>query len=130
MNIENEITATIARLSAGEDPRTILKAFAKAVREPGQVTMEREVCKCSGCGTLDAVCFKCKAVSLVGEQGLAAAPLLLAKLGPMVSKWAQERKAKKAAQGAARAAEEAAEARTRAQSTRRTPPPPAGPQRF
>jgi hypothetical protein len=95
VNLNHEIDAVVARLSAGEDPRSILTEFARAVRGSGNVTIERDVYKCVSCKTIDSPCFKCKAVSMVGEQGVIAAPVLLAKLGPMIANWASERKARK-----------------------------------
>jgi hypothetical protein len=118
MDLNNEIDAVVARLSAGEDPRPILAAFARAVRGAGRVVVERDVFKCSNCRNPDAVCFKCKAVALVGEKGIAAAPLLAAKLGPMVMGWVAERKAKKS------------EPPPPPPPSPSAPPPPPGQQRF
>ncbi|MHC4854511.1 MAG: hypothetical protein ACYTF5_21120 [Planctomycetota bacterium] len=132
-HLKHVLHATLAQLLAGNDDPTKLlwKLVDEAQAESGQ-TVERlvDTNACSSCGTKDSICFRCKAVSLVGEQGLAAAPMLVAKLGPMVAQWASERKARKA-QEAAREAQERAQAAARAQSAPRTPPPPpAGPQRF
>lgn len=121
MDLNREIDAVVARLSAGEDPRPILTAFAQAVREAGSVTIEREVHKCVSCGAKDSPCFQCKALSIVGEKGMAAIPFLLPKLGEMVMGWAADRKARKAE----------AEARPRQACKEPTPPPPPpGQQRF
>jgi hypothetical protein len=121
MDLNNEIDAVVARLTAGEDPRPILTAFAKAVRGAGRVVVERDVFKCVNCRNPDALCFKCKAVALVGEKGIAAVPMLAAKLGPMVMGWVAERKAEKA--------EPEPEPR-RAAAPPPPPPPPPGQQRF
>ena len=120
MNLNHEIDAVVARLSAGEDPRPILTEFARAVQKAGNVTIDREVAKCSSCGTQDAVCFQCKSLSLVGEKGMAALPFLLPKLGEMVMGWAADRKLKKEAQ----------QSRQGTQPEYHSPPPPRGPQRF
>jgi hypothetical protein len=134
MDLNNEIDAVVARLSAGEDPRPILVAFAEAVRGAGRVVVKQDVFKCLQCRTPDAVCFKCKAVSMVGEQGVLAIPMLASKLGPMISGWAAERKAKKEAEAQAQAQQEAAARHATQQAqrnqARRAPPPPGGPQRF
>jgi hypothetical protein len=130
MNINQEIDAVVARLSAGEEPRAILTEFARAVRGAGRVTVEKDVFRCIGCKTVDLLCFKCKSVSLVGEQGVAALPMLLAKLGPMVMGWSAERKAKKEAEerSEAEASHHATQQAMRDQAS--SPPPSHGPQRF
>jgi hypothetical protein len=129
LNLNREIDVVVARLSSGEDPRPILTAFARAVRGSGNVTIERDVYKCVSCKSTDCLCFKCKAVSLVGEQGVVAGPMLIAKLGPMVMGWVAERKAKKQARAQEEAAQQAA-AQQAAQAHARRPPPPPGQQRF
>jgi len=117
LDLNKEIDAVVARLSAGEDPRGVLTSFARSVRGSGNVVIERDVYKCPACRTVDAPCFRCKAVSVVGEQGVAAAPLLMAKLGPMLMGWAAERKAK--------------QERSKSPPPHpSTPPPPSGKQRF
>lgn len=126
MDLNHEIDAVVARLSAGEDPRPILTAFARAVRGSGQVTIERNVYKCVNCEAVDEPCFKCKAVSIVGEQGVTAVPMLLAKLGPMITDWVAERKASKQSQEAA-ARRAGHQARQSHQAYR---PPVQGPQKF
>jgi hypothetical protein len=131
MDLNQEIDAVVARLSAGEDPRGILTEFARAVRGAGNVTIERDVFRCVSCKTVDILCFRCKAVSLVGEQGVLAAPLLLAKIGPMISQWAAERKQRKLAEEAEAAAQQQAaqEAQQAARNQARRAPP-RGPERF
>lgn len=132
MDLNREIDAVVARLSAGEDPRPILTAFARAVRGSGNVTIERDVYRCMSCRNEDCLCFKCKAVSLVGEQGVIAAPMLLAKLGPMIAQWSAERKARKAAHSKqqARQEQQAQQAQQEPQARAWRPPPPPGQQRF
>lgn len=130
MNLDREISACVARLQAGEDPHRVLGEFARVARGQDSVTVERLVPQCASCGSKDAVCFHCKAVQLVGEQGLTAAPLLAARIVPMIKQWASERKARKAAQEAHARAQAAAQARSHAQQARRAPPPPEGPQSF
>jgi hypothetical protein len=129
MDLNNEIDAVVARLSAGEDPRPILVAFAEAVRGAGRVVVKQDVYRCLGCKCADMLCFKCKAVSMVGEKGVLAAPMLAAKLGPMVMGWYAERKMKKGAEEAARAAAQQAQDQAHSQQYH-PPPPPGGPQRF
>ncbi len=120
MDLNQEIDAVVARLSAGEDPRPILTSFAKAVRGAGKVVVERDVFRCVTCHSVDAVCFQCKALSMVGERGMAAMPTLIPKLGELVTNWAAERKARK---------EEASAESARATHARRPPHAP-GQQRF
>jgi len=131
MDLDREIDHVLAKLMANEgNPKEVLANFAKAVRSEDTVTVERLTPKCASCGTPDAVCFRCKALELVGEKGMAAMPLLLPRLAGLVGQWAAERRAKRAAQ-----AQEAAHAQAQAQAaaqaaSRKPPPPPAGPQKF
>lgn len=128
VNLNQEIDAVVARLSAGEDPRGILTEFARSVRGAGNVTIERDVFKCVNCKNPDCLCFRCKAVSLVGEQGVLAAPMLLAKIAPMISQWAAERKRRKAEEEAEAAARQQAAQQAAHDQARRAPP--RGPERF
>lgn len=127
MNLEPEIAHVLAKLMSNDgDPREVLRNFAKAVRDEGCVTVERLVPKCASCDEPGAICFRCKAMNMVGERGMAAAPMLLPKLGQLVTKWASEWKSRRSR----KAATQEGSRRRPAQQPRRPPPPPGGRQTF
>lgn len=129
LDLEDEVDKVVSELLGGAEPRDTLIAFAKRVQQAG-VTRVEKVNACKSCGASDE-CFRCKAKSVLGEQVFLSAPVLIAKIGPMIKEWAMEaRAAKRAKQKAEAHAKAHKGSRTAGWPTGQTPPPPPGPQTF
>lgn len=72
MNLDQEISTTIARLSAGEHPHHVLRDFATTIQSAkGSVVTEATVYSCSSCGAPGVQCVRCAAATFAQDRLLA-----------------------------------------------------------
>jgi len=132
MELEKEIDRVLGAIMGGEeDPRRVLRDFAKAVRGD-HVMLERLVPTCANCKERDALCFRCTVKEKIGEKALDSLPAIYL----FVRQWYEQMKLERAAEAAAEAQRQAAGQQAAGGAARhggmprQAPPPPPGKQTF
>lgn len=130
MDLDKEIDRALGAIMGGdEDPRQILKNFARTVR--GQDTLfERIVPSCAVCKEKDALCFRCTVKEKIGEKAMDSLPAVYL----FVRQWYEQSRLERAQRAQSEQAEQAHRAAQEASAydaaRRRPPPPPPGKQTF
>lgn len=129
MELDKEIDRVLGAIMGGEeDPRRVLRDFAKAVRGD-HVMLERLVSSCTNCKEKDALCFRCTIKEKIGEKALDSLPAIYL----FVRQWYEQMKrerAEEAAQTAQQAQQQQQPTGFRHGPSRQAPPPPPGKQNF
>jgi len=122
MELDKEIERALGAIMGGEeDPRRVLRDFAKAVRGD-HVMLERLVPSCANCKEKDALCFRCTVKEKIGEKALDSLPAVYL----FVRQWYEQTKRERVEEAAreAQAAQAASQAGPRHGMPRQAPPPP------
>lgn len=126
MELDKEIDRALGAIMGGEeDPRRVLRDFAKAVRGE-QGMLEKLVPACAGCNEKDALCFRCHVKEKIGEKAMDSLPAIYL----FARQWWEQSKLERAQQRREQAQAAAAEAAMRGAGRRAAPPPPPGKQTF
>jgi len=126
MELDKEIDRVLGSIMGGEeDPRKVLRDFAKAVRGE-HVMLERLVPSCAGCKEKDALCFRCAMKEKIGEKALDSLPAIYL----FAKQWWEQTRLERAAEQAAQTAHDARQQAGRSTTRRGPPPPPTGKQTF